>query len=634
MTASLIRHFGKTKRPRYAAGKKFPKDKTTRETGVTESGRRVKHFDELKFYHAKNRHGQNQTLVDSRRRDIDFFNPITGGYDRDPRSRYEDSDSGGDSLDDDEAAAFADFTDTDDEDIYFGGGNDQDGDYDDDGNELRPKREQSDSRNWADPDPIAIDQIDDDTDLDEDEREFNEVFGKSNRRNSKQRMESKRSSNFDDSDQMSKSRTRRDQRPDPEIGIDFKSFTERFRNKSGESKPVHKKDFSAEEFLKDSDGDDMGSDFDEEKELKAGEEEMEEFNDVFEMMRDYDRPSKHSRVIPVTEKMASARKQLEMYQKEEYSSDDIEIPNAQDPKLQREITEEHEQNMKRLKATPGGRKTLKSITEPFKNLDDFPPCGKELYENALGPNPGSKSKPRPLKVPSVGFVDRDNPLSSAAKGRRRSDSWRTLNLDFDDSMNSKDNTGTVYSDLKSKRKNDEKQSRIIEKQHKDFRGRPPYGGRGVRHLSTSARTNEFRDWCEESVAMRYAKKLKTRTRVAQRRELDKSTALRKYWDSFPNDQVIEEAVKAIRPQLRHHGCLYVAMLGNKNIVCGIRAPEETIRGTERTVDQFESHHGKEFVKLDRASFRRLVQRGEIVTGGPPTGVKIQTPATDWTGTNW
>ena len=45
-------------------------------------GRPVKQFDELKFYHARNKHGQKQTLVDGRRRDIAFFDPVKGGYDR------------------------------------------------------------------------------------------------------------------------------------------------------------------------------------------------------------------------------------------------------------------------------------------------------------------------------------------------------------------------------------------------------------------------------------------------------------------------------------------------------------------------------------------------------------------------
>ena len=45
-------------------------------------GRPAKHFDELKYYHARNKYGQKQTLIDGRRRDIEFFDPVRGGFGR------------------------------------------------------------------------------------------------------------------------------------------------------------------------------------------------------------------------------------------------------------------------------------------------------------------------------------------------------------------------------------------------------------------------------------------------------------------------------------------------------------------------------------------------------------------------
>jgi len=79
-----LRGFGKkkikgNKRSQYALRRKEEIEGYKRHPFGIE-GRPVKHFDELKFYHARNEFGQKETLIDGRRKDIDFFDPVRGGF--------------------------------------------------------------------------------------------------------------------------------------------------------------------------------------------------------------------------------------------------------------------------------------------------------------------------------------------------------------------------------------------------------------------------------------------------------------------------------------------------------------------------------------------------------------------------
>ena len=402
---------------------------------------------------------------------------------RDPRETY--GEKGAFATNDDEAALFADYTDTDDEDIYFGGGNDADGDYDDDGNELRP-RGKSRKASSANADVVQ----EDETDPDEDEREFNEVFdaGRRNRRPMGKQQRGRRFDDDDDTDEeMENKKSRNLQRrggqlfvnpnaatkrmgpgrgnqqrrqgryekqkrdfrePDPEIGIHPDVFTKRFEKRPSDKLPTDMlstvdRGFSADEFLKEKEiSSDEDSDFDEERLVREGDEELQEMRDVSDMMRDYDRPRGGQPTTPITEESVEEEKRRQMQEGELYESDDVEIPHAADPRLQQEIEDEHEDNLKKLRSTPGGRKTLKSLNREHEWINDFPPRGKQFYENALKetplegpPPPAQEDQPREEKkfnklAEKVHVVSRHDPMSSAAP-LKAEDSWRQMSSEFD-----------------------------------------------------------------------------------------------------------------------------------------------------------------------------------------------------------
>lgn len=453
----FFRSFGDNKphyRSKYALRQK--EERETRSGRPLKPERPAKHFEELKFYHARNRYGQKETLIDSRRRDIDFFDPVAGGFDRhvflfslaftllfrDPRIRYEYS--GSEELSDEEAALFADFSDTDDEDIYFGGGNDADGDFDDEGNELRPKVKVA---KWADPDLIKITEHDK-TDPDEDEREFNEVF-ETKRPKNKKKIEPRFVGDMQDESIFQKdalgspARVSRKgspktnfTKPDPEIGMDAATFRSLFNKKTDMSGAR----LTPERLLEDDSDSEGESEFDEEKMMREGDEEMAELNDVSDMIRDYDRPQKQN--VPITEDMAEKIRLREMQYSEGYKSDDIEKPDPQDPRLQEEIAKEHEMNVKRLQKTRGGRKMLKRLEEEYA-VDDLPNFDRSIYEDALertprngGPLPRRSDWPNKRAQghysasKSIPVIEKDHPLSSAGSSKSSS-GFRTVSVPVD-----------------------------------------------------------------------------------------------------------------------------------------------------------------------------------------------------------
>ena len=398
---------------------------------------------------------------------------------RDPRESYKDNEMP--AATDPEAALYADFTDTDDEDIYFGGGNDEDGDYDDEGNELRPRgRGRRASR--ADSDPSFAEESE--TDSEEDEREFNEVFGQRgrNRQPAGRNQRGRRFDRGDDTDEETEDKKFRNlqrkgsplfvdpnaaakitrpgrgkqqgrseakkvdfREPDPEIGIHPDTFKKRFEKRSDEKLSTADRGFSADEFLTEkeiSSEEDRDSDWDEERMIREGEEEMEELADVSAMMRDYDRPRSGKQSMPMTAELIEEEAQRQIQEDDFYESDDVEVPHAEDPRRQKEIADEHEENMRKLRSTSGGRKMLKSLNREHEWINDFPPRGKQHYENALRdtplkgpPPPAPESPPREKRrsekpAERVHVVPRHDPMSSAAPSKAE-DSWRRMSSEFD-----------------------------------------------------------------------------------------------------------------------------------------------------------------------------------------------------------
>lgn len=66
----------------------------------------------------------------------------------------------------------------------------------------------------------------------------------------------------------------------------------------------------------------------------------------------------------------------------------------------------------------------------------------------------------------------------------------------------------------------------------------------------------------------------------------------------------------------------------RRLMCGVAAPGHTFKGNGHTFKE------TPFVKLDLKSFRKMKQRGEIVTGGPQLKQTVEQRTCDWTGTVW
>ena len=172
------------------------------------------------------------------------------------------------------------------------------------------------------------------------------------------------------------------------------------------------------------------------------------------------------------------------------------------------------------------------------------------------------------------------------------------------------------------------------------RGRPPYGGIGVRRYSTSASVLRDVDpssvsvWREKALERTYAEKYARYDRIQYLRAVNKATALHRYWSRFPSDANIQSIVPTIRGQLKLQGTLYVAMTIDRKLLFGVTAPYHTFKGTANVANHFKAETVP-FVKVDLKRFRKMKQRGEIITGGPYLHGSLGSETSrDWTGLPW
>ena len=171
-------------------------------------------------------------------------------------------------------------------------------------------------------------------------------------------------------------------------------------------------------------------------------------------------------------------------------------------------------------------------------------------------------------------------------------------------------------------------------------GHPPYGGTGVRRYSTSAPVARNVDpssasvWCERALERTQAAKYAQHDHVQYLRAVNKATALHRYWSRFPPDATIQSLVPSVLGQLKLRGTLYVAMTIDRKLLFGVTAPYHTFKGTANVANHFKAETVP-FVKVDLKRFRKMKQRGEIITGGPYLRGSLGSETSrDWTGSPW
>lgn len=171
--------------------------------------------------------------------------------------------------------------------------------------------------------------------------------------------------------------------------------------------------------------------------------------------------------------------------------------------------------------------------------------------------------------------------------------------------------------------------RAQEERLKDLpKGRSPFGGSGVRYYSTASRLQSTESWIEDSKAISNAELIAKKRLRQEEREMRKAMTLHRYWSFFPPDGAIEKHCQVLRQNLKHKGTLYVAMTSNLRLLFGVAAPHHEICSSKS--DSSESS----FVKLDRPTFHKMRQRGEIITGGPFLKNAVNEQTLDWTGNEW
>lgn len=115
-----------------------------------------------------------------------------------------------------------------------------------------------------------------------------------------------------------------------------------------------------------------------------------------------------------------------------------------------------------------------------------------------------------------------------------------------------------------------------------------------------------------------------------------------YWAKFPdNPQIVKEAKEYFK-RARVNGLIYVAQKGDGPLMFGVRAPDSldsqkvsrSRANHERPVHKSVKIEDLDVVKVDRRVFRKLVQSGEVITGGPVQGSMVPNVQYDWRGKEW
>lgn len=134
---------------------------------------------------------------------------------------------------------------------------------------------------------------------------------------------------------------------------------------------------------------------------------------------------------------------------------------------------------------------------------------------------------------------------------------------------------------------------------------------------------------------RRTKEVKERERIIRESEWQKE-----YWSKFPSDEQVESEAKEYFSKARCKGLIYVAQKGDGPLMFGVRAPDPPVDKTKmgepkpRPVHRSVRIGDLEVVKVDRRVFKKLVQSGEVVTGGPGQGSQIPIITHDWRGKEW
>lgn len=139
-------------------------------------------------------------------------------------------------------------------------------------------------------------------------------------------------------------------------------------------------------------------------------------------------------------------------------------------------------------------------------------------------------------------------------------------------------------------------------------------------------------------------KKQRRTKADKERErIQRESAwYKEYWATFPSDEQIEREMKEYFKDSRLEGVVYVAKKGDGPLMFGLRSPKslETWKtkapeeNWDKSVHRSMQIGNLNVVKVDRRVFKKLVQCGAVITGGPVQGSGIPLVQHDWRGQVW